>query len=72
MEMMTYPLNEELEHKPRCRQTSKLVREDPSWDQTGADERSNTHRTSATNPLREVSDNGTADASTSLHQNARC
>jgi len=67
---MTYSLDEELKHESRRRQTSELIREDPSWDQTGANECSNAHRTSATDPLREVADDGSANAGTSLHENA--
>lgn len=70
--VMTYSLYEELEHESRCRKTSEFVREDPSWDQTGANECSNTHRTSAAHPLREVADDSASDAGTSLHQNTRC
>jgi hypothetical protein len=65
--VMTYSLDEELEHESRCCKTSEFVREDPSWDQTGADECSNTHRTPTADPLREVPDDGATDASTSLH-----
>jgi hypothetical protein len=70
--VMTYSLNEELEHESRCRKTSELVREDPSWNQTGANECSNAHRTPTADPLREVADDCTTNAGTSLHQNTRC
>lgn len=71
-EVMTYPLDEELKHESRRCQTSKLVREDPSRDQTGANECSNAHRTSTADPLREVADDCSANAGTSLHQYTRC
>lgn len=70
-EVMTYPLDEELKHESRRCQTSKLVREDPSRDQTGANECSNAHRTSTADPLGKVADNGSTNAGTSLHENAR-
>jgi hypothetical protein len=71
-EGMTYSLDEELKHKPGSRKTSECIWEHPRRDQTCADECSDAHRTPATNPLREIADDGTANASTSLHQNACC
>jgi hypothetical protein len=64
---MTYSLDEELEHESRCRKTSEFVRENPSWDQTGADECSHAHRTPTADPLREIADDGAPNAGTSLH-----
>jgi hypothetical protein len=70
--VMTYPLDEELKHKSGCRETSEFVWEHPGWNQTCADECSDAHRTPTTDPLGEVADDSTANARTSLHQNACC
>ena len=70
--MMTYSLNKELEHEPRRCKTSERVREDPSWDQTGANECGDAHCTSAADPLGEITDDGTTNAGASLHQNTCC
>jgi hypothetical protein len=71
-EVKTYSLDEELKHESGCCKTSEFVRKYPSWDQTGADECSNTHRTPTADPLREIADDGATDAGASLHQNTRC
>ena len=69
---MTYSLDEELKHETRCCKTSEFVWEDPSWDQTGANECSNAHRTPTADPLREIANDGATNTGTSLHQNTRC
>lgn len=64
----------ELKNEPRCSETAKGIGQDPSRDQTRTDQSRDAHGTSATNPLREVSDNSTTDAGSGLHQNTsnRC
>jgi hypothetical protein len=69
---MTYSLYEELEHESRRRQTSELVREDPGRDQTCRYKCSDAHRAPTADPLGEVTDDSSANASTSLHQDACC
>lgn len=64
-------LDEELEHKARCCETTELVWKYPSGYQTGADECRNAHGAPTANPLREVANDGTTNTSTSFHQDTR-
>lgn len=64
----------ELKNESRCSEAAKGIGQDPSRDQTGTDQSRDAHGASATNPLREVSDDSTTDAGSGLHQNTsnRC
>lgn len=64
-------LDEELEHEARCCETTELVWKDPSGYQTGADKCRNAHGAPTADPLREVTNDGAANASTSFHQDTR-
>jgi hypothetical protein len=64
-------LDEELQHETRSGERSEFVGENPGWDQTSRDQSGDAHRTPATDPLREVADDGSADAGAGFHQNAR-
>lgn len=63
-------LDEELKHEARCCKATELVWEDPSGYQASADESCDAHGAPTSDPLGEISDDGTANASTSLHQDA--
>lgn len=64
----------ELENKPRCSETTKGVGQDPGRNQAGTDQSGDAHGASSTNPLRQISDDGTTNAGSGLHQNTsnRC
>lgn len=63
-------LDEELKHEAGCCKATERVWEDPSGNQTGADECGAAHGAPTADPLGEIANDGAADASTRFHQNA--
>lgn len=63
-------LHMELKNEPRCSETAEGVWQDPGRNQTGTDQRRDAHGAPSANPLRQVSDDSTTDAGSSLHQDA--
>lgn len=61
-------LDEELDHEAGSRQAALGGRQDPSWDQASGDECSADDSATTTEPLRGVTEDSTANTSTSLHQ----
>ena len=61
-------LDEELDHEAGSRQATLSGGQDPSGDEAGGNEGSADDSATATEPLRGVTEDGTANTSTSLHQ----